>query len=140
MAEFRDKDWDRRYEHFKLLKEKRRQMELAKSDAPVSEGQRGGMINRDIKWTSQKEKRIILNRGQSRYLREHSTKVQNNEAVQSRENVVQSIVQDNQKSNENRVISDINIEKQGFSMVDMLPYIFIVIGVIIIVLILMKVV
>jgi len=141
MAEFRDKEWDRRYESFKLLKERRRQLELDKSSRIMTGSQQDGILNKArlgghrSEIDSQKEKRTFTNKGQSRFLREHSINLQEKNMNQSQPNISQLTHQNDEKQNsfESGVI-----EEARLSITDILPYIFIVIGILIIILILVK--
>ena len=129
VSEYRDKRWDEKFESFKRSKEKRRQFEEKKAEAPV--------FSSSLK----KEEPIYaskLNKGPSRFLR---TQVANQ---QKRENLVQTqstsqISAEAQEQPKVQIITSEPTEKEKReSSTNWFPFILIALGIIVIVLVLTK--
>ncbi len=78
-----------------------------------------------------KEERIFVNKGPSRFLKTHAVNSQEETSSQTQSSAPQiQIYEDNSSSQNTPLVTQENALKSKISFVDILPYVFIVIGII----------
>jgi thiol:disulfide interchange protein len=149
VGEYKDKHWDAKFNQFKLAKEQRKQDEMARSGVQIPEKKESTSINLNrvgynsyrnkIKPT--KEERIFINKGPSRFLKTHG--VNQEEQVTSSQNVSNTpqltVYEDTATSSQTPIINNTGRwSKIKLSFTEILPYIFIILGIILAILVIKK--
>lgn len=147
VREFKDKEWDSRYEQFKRLKEQRRQAENAPvANNPIVRPENTVRTHRND-MAAKKEERIFVNKGPSRFVRSHSEN-QQREAMKAQQvkpvstPVVQLIKEESDSEGSAELIVNQEETKENkirLSFMEIVPYLFIILGILIVVLKLAKV-
>ena len=139
MGEFRDRRWDAKYENFLRLKKQRISSESTESTTPRKTSSESEV--------TKNEGRKFVNKGPSRYLREHVEKTQRDNTQQSK---AQQTTDQSQSEitvvKQEPIYQEIKVVKEEYNQtgrstfMDLLPYLFIAFGIIILILILTNII
>lgn len=138
MKEWKDKHWDAKYEQFRLEKQRRRDEANGQPEAQKAKSKidlnRSGYNSYRNKIKPVKEERIFVNKGPSRFLKTHSDDHQSHtyrpQQQQSMTGNIQIINEEPQQAQ--TLVVEAHETNARFDFKKLLPYLFIIFGIVIV--------
>ena len=139
MGEFKDRRWDEKYDNFMRLKKQRMQLEASKSKI-TDESRLDSELNKKGSVVRNEERKFV-NKGPSRFLKSHLENTQKSNLAQSQPVINQFESHKEEEKSIPQQIEVVQEEKKEWgkmSLMDLLPYLFIIFGIVVLIFVLTK--